>query len=478
MKSIKINIGLCLILAVAGLATTSCSKDFLERRSTTSLSSGNAFDLIEDIEAATTGMYYPYMGDGSYAGLGRNQVVIPELMTDICQGATQLPQFQNFTFSETDADIGGIYARNYDIADRAARVIQGVTIFLEKDDVSADEIRRARRCLAQAYGVKALQHFFLVNWFALPYSAENTSKPGIILIDEKPYLPNDVFKRSTIGETYALIQKDIDSALSVYGTSNLVTETFFYMNKAAVYALKARVNLYMGNWAEADSAAQMALDISGGSIEMDPTAYKNMWAQNTTASREDIFTTQQDKRLGANSLANFWGTYNCVMSDAQLALYESGDMRRSGGLWRTASTGISITKYTGTADGNTRVFSVPEMYLIQAEARAQQNDLANAKVALFNVAKRNANYTAATDIPPTTKDDLLKFISEERRRELVGEGHRLFDARRTGEKISRTATSGRTYTDWDCAKFVFPIPQTQAQVAKIEQNEGWDAMLP
>ncbi len=492
MNTIK-NILVLMLITATGLALTSCSKDFLDRKSTVSLKDTNALNSIEDIKAATIGMYESFT---NLAGAGRNQFAIPELMTDICYiheaGSNNLQSFQDMTFTVSNGDIYGVYDVLYENADRAARVIQGSRNYLQKESLTLSERNDIRRCLAQAYGVKALAHFFLVNWFALPYHEDYVDEPGIILVGDKPYLPTDEFKRSTIGETYKLICNDIDSALAVYDVcGELETNVYFLMNSVAVNALKARVYLYMQEWGKAYTAATYVLTRRPvtGIIDMTRSnTYIRMWTQNETANSEDIFTIGHWARtLAANSLANFWGVYGCVLSSEQLARYSASD-RRLTYLVRNADSDIygkdtnarSITKYTGgiNANGNSRIFSVPEMCLIQAEALAQQDDVSGAKTALIELVKRrNASYSTASQLPGSDKDALLEFIAEERCRELVGEGHRLFDLRRTFKPVSRTAR-GKTYSNWEPFLFRFPIPDTEVRAAKISQNDDWYQKLP
>ena len=71
---------------------------------------------------------------------------------------------------------------------------------------------------------------------------------------------------------------------------------------------------------------------------------------------------------------------------------------------------------------------------------------------------------------------IIPLILKERRLELVQEGHRFFDARRSGEKID---VSNGDYTNFDIAKFVYPIPAKEVNAAAgVTQTPNWDANLP
>jgi hypothetical protein len=69
----------------------------------------------------------------------------------------------------------------------------------------------------------------------------------------------------------------------------------------------------------------------------------------------------------------------------------------------------------------------------------------------------------------------MSFISDERVRELYLEGHRWYDARRQGLKI----TVATTKQNFDVAKFVYPIPAAEINAGYgTEQNTGWADNLP
>lgn len=81
------------------------------------------------------------------------------------------------------------------------------------------------------------------------------------------------------------------------------------------------------------------------------------------------------------------------------------------------------------------------MFLIIAEANLKSTNgtVANAQKALLTVAKRNAAITSVADLP-TTANELMSFIKEERARELFQEGMRLWDLRRWDEKLRSMLT--------------------------------------
>ena len=201
-----------------------------------------------------------------------------------------------------------------------------------------------------------------------------------------------------------------------------------------------------------------------------------MWG-NVAVNDEDLFTIKKsdDDNLSANSLSTAYGSYYCTFQNAALSKLGANDIRRQ--LLRAGDGGgTSSKKYDGqsaAAVSNIPVFRKSEMALIIAECEARNGSIEEAKKYLMFTAKRNKDIESVDNLP-STKDELLQFISDERVREFFGEGHRFFDARRMGEKIS-----GDQFQNWDIKKFVFPIPSAEINTGTgCAQNANWSDALP
>ena len=126
-----------------------------------------------------------------------------------------------------------------------------------------------------------------------------------------------------------------------------------------------------------------------------------------------------------------------------------------------ADNGWSVTKY-GTADENNNnvvVFRLAEMYLIRAEARAQQDNVteSNSAQADINVLRDRAN---AVTLPAVSKSQMLQIIENERRYELAFEGHRWYDLVRTGKASTVMPDFS---SNWESTYELWPIPQREIQ---------------
>lgn len=133
-------------------------------------------------------------------------------------------------------------------------------------------------------------------------------------------------------------------------------------------------------------------------------------------------------------------------------------------------------KVEGTANlGYVPMMRTPELYLIVAECSALKGDNATAKEYL-NKVQTNANAELYAS------GDIMEAIKLERRKELVGEGFRLFDIIRRGEVINRTnywgpKESAKIDPTKENSKVYYPIPQKEIDsnpnISEAEQNAAY-----
>ncbi|WP_435263776.1 RagB/SusD family nutrient uptake outer membrane protein [Tenacibaculum sp. nBUS_03] len=116
-----------------------------------------------------------------------------------------------------------------------------------------------------------------------------------------------------------------------------------------------------------------------------------------------------------------------------------------------------------------------EMYLIEAEAKAEAGDLNGAKQVLLELVK--ARDAVATLSTATTKEALVNEILVERRKELYGElGVSWFDLKRRNKGISRKGGAYRWEVEFPAgnARWTFKIPQDEIdknpKISQADQN--------
>ncbi|WP_286845519.1 MULTISPECIES: RagB/SusD family nutrient uptake outer membrane protein [unclassified Proteiniphilum] len=438
----------------------------------------DAYEGIQDVQNGLNGAYQRF---GYYTFYGRNVPALSDMISDISVASASTGHFvsiNQWSFNEYDSYILDIWSAGYNLIDRCVRGINGGTALIEsaqKHNFSAEEVSDLHGYVAQFYALRAMSNLMLVNIYGLPYQAGTAnSQKGIVLVTTQPIKEFEQVKRATVGETYTQILADIAKAKEhLNQNENKDDLNQYYFNEAAIYALEARSKLYMQDYSGAKASAQEAIDLRDSGDETFES-YVAMW-KSTAITKEDIFTIvkSDNDNLSANALNTLYGSYRASISTFARSKFAANDIRRG------LISGTHPAKFDGTATAqavsNIPVFRKSEMYLIIAEAnlRGATVDIPAAQEALFYSAHRNKDIESINDLP-STKDELIKFISDERIREFFQEGHRYFDLRRTGEKATINGVA-----NYQMSSFVFPIPDEEVQAGfGVEQNTEWYTLVP
>jgi hypothetical protein len=454
---------------LTGLILLSSCESILEVDPTNSVASKDAIKDRNSAIAALRGMYSSLQADGYY---GQYMVVWPDLAADNLEHTGTFSTNNELDANHilaTNATIAGIWGSIYNSISRANYILKYVPPLR---DVSEEEKADMK---GQAYFVRALGYSNLVKMFgAVPVIMEPvTNLTGI----KKP-------SRSPKEEVYALIIKDLDSALAnlplpTTEETNTVPIVSGMAGYYSALALKARVALYMQDYGMAMSCAEgvISSDLYGLA-----GSYPDIFDPGSPYSSESLFEldfTSQD----ANSLAfwffydDFGGRYEYAPTPELIAAYEENgnDDRLWVNTYHYVDTAYGIdlymgTKYVDIATGsdNVIILRLAEMYLIRAEASLHgityADPVDDAAIYDVNSIRNRAGADPYPNDHVVTLDDILK----ERRLEFAFEGHRWFDLVRTG-KVQDFVPSVTSQNQW-----LWPVPQREREVnPNLEQNTGY-----
>lgn len=476
------------------LGLSACGEKFLETDYYAGIDSEGGLSNVDNIAYALNGTYYRlfyYYFAGNYA------INIGDIPTDITYwnaGTSHFNAIYTYTVTDTDSYLESIWNYGYKVTDNATRVINAAQELYES--CSEDEQVELSQYMAEAYGLRAYAELLLVNIYAHQVKVAGTdysSWPGIVVIDEEPVAAYSEVSRSTVGESYVAILSDLENSLACFDAAGGDRGSILYFNRAAVYGLLARTNLYLENWSNARQYAQEALDEKGiTELTYDAAAYASLFSGNESNTESMLsLAITSNYNWSANSCGTLWTTYDYSPSPKLQAMYGENDIRTSIFGWDESST-ESVPEFTGGkysqhSSGNPAyatnyLVNAPEMFLIMAEADAELGNVSSARSSLLTVAKRDADITSVDDLP-STADGLLSFIKDERARELFQEGLRLYDLRRWGDPAEVYAYQAPnisfTYTNYQISDLVYPIPSDEVTAGfGVEQNENWSSTLP
>jgi len=487
----KLNITKNIILLTLSLSLASCSK-MLEVEPRTSLNANEALSTFLGVQSALNGVYGGLRGPigytatpGAAAYYGREMVLNPELLADnvknvnpgtcSCRGATLL-------VNQASAHLN-IWNAAYGVITKANVVLSAVEKLNDGTPAQKASVQ------AQAYFLRALAYFDLVKTYGYnPNFVQGGFNLGVpIVVDAVDDLTKVTYPaRATVNEVYAQIEKDLQNSIAQFGTAANPTGVPYVATAGAAHALLSRLYLYMGGAKNAQvvTEATAALSSGVGTFAATPASYISMWA--AASKSESIFELQfastaelpqnpNDNTIQANYQQVLNGTTrvgfgDIVVANNLLAMYETGDVRRSVMVNYTRSDGeqvIQTNKFAGSKGSfgfdNVPLIRVSEMYLNRAEANARSGNEGLA-IADLNIIRNRAGLVSI--FPAGT--ELIDAILKERRLELAFEGHRFFDLTRLGKNIPKETIAEIPFSDY---RILAPLPLTEIDINKqLQQN--------
>lgn len=454
----KINIKTVLMALVLLVSLGSCSKDFIERTPSDSLTPDVALANENLLKIALNGAYSSLRVVGLY---GRTIPVIGDLHGDNTyvekKNSGRYLLWYNYSVSATDGDASDMWTNAYTGIMRANRVIDA--------DLTGGNVEAIK---AEAMGVRGLLYFKLVNIFAKQFSSDPTSL-GVPLVLH--FVPYDLPARNTVAEVYTQIITDLKAAYAKASPyQNSAT-----LSKYSIGALLAKAYLYSGDYTNALAAAKDVIN-NGGFTLASASGLSAYWhnPSTTTDKVETLFEVDADvlNNNGFDDLSGMYlNGYNDIYASGDLySLYSATDARADlmiEGKTKSGSAAIIVNKYVNAQSNdrdNIKVIRLAEVYLIAAEAAFRTSDEPGA-LGFLNalMAKRDPGFTYAS-----AGDQLLTDIITERRKELAFEGDRLFDLNRLKLPIVHGVNAGAIPVVPDFVTVSYPNDKRIAPIPQVE----------
>ncbi|HVU56854.1 MAG TPA: RagB/SusD family nutrient uptake outer membrane protein [Puia sp.] len=409
------------------------------------------------------------VGDGAitmFTGMSSD-----ELLPFLTSTFDQYIQFQTNTLLPSSSRLYNNYwVPAYSYIYNANAVIEGLTSSTSVHDSVKTEL------IGEAKFIRSFFYFYLTSLFG-----------DIPLATSTNWAKTNLLSRTPSDQVYQFILSDLQDALPLLSAdfSKGGGERIF-PTKWAVYSLLARTSLYMEHWQDAEDYATKVIEneaLFSLPLDLDQVFLMN--------SSEAIWQLKQNNNYypynatleGFNMLPFDASTPPLAYLTPQLlAAFDTVDQRRIKWINSTNYNGVDYYypyKYkvgpslTAAGDPYTEYYMVlrlGELYLIRAEARAQQgNDLQGAAADLNAI--RNRAGLLGTDA--TSKDQLLAAIAHERQIELFAEwGHRWLDLKRTNQASIVLAP---VKPQWNNHALLYPIPIQEIMTdPNLTQNPGYN----
>nr|MBC7613119.1 RagB/SusD family nutrient uptake outer membrane protein [Pseudopedobacter sp.] len=439
---------------------SSCTDSYLDQKPQASLDAKTAYVDAASAKAGLLGIYSGFQS-GDYYGL--RFWALTDMYANTLSHTGTFPSFaqiNNKAILADNTEITNMWNRMYSTVNRANTLLAAIPTItdpaLNKDAYTA-EVKTLR----------AMIYFDLLRLFGGSNSGYNQSSGvGVPIVLTPTLVETDAtpVAKSTEAQVFTQIKKDLDDAIAVTSFSNKILGR---MGKDAAKMLRARVALYTGDYASAESLSTELIS-SGRYTMLSGANYANIWLTQNTS--ESIFELQFDAQ-NSNAIAFFYypttlGGRNEINSSGTLnSAHEVGDVRQEINYTTTSPKKIT-KKYTRVSTGadDVTIMRMSELFLIRAESRAKKStpDIAGA-LADLNVVRSRAGLANFGAILPA---DINTQIVKENRIEFAHEGHIWFDLRRNG-------LAGTIVTE--AYKALWPIPQREVlnSGGVITQNAGY-----
>jgi hypothetical protein len=407
-----------------------------------------------DVANVEIGLY------SAFRGMVYNTIIAGDLTADM--------MLHNGTFSQyREIGIKQITSANASAAELWAGIYYTAYIanfILERlPDLPGVPTAQRQRVLGTAHFLRGYAYFIGTYTFG-----------GIPRVTSTDFETNRNIARSDRQEILNLIVEDYGAAIN---TLPAQAANAGFATTLAVRAALAKLYLYTGNWAQAETFASEV--INSNEFTLEPDFSDVVLTDFTSEAIFEVGYTIADDPGTLNTL--FEGRREIIPSNETiiaLASTESGDRFSSIAFnvlnLKGNDNGWTIRKYGTAVDDNNNIviFRLPEMYLIRAEARAQQGRATGANSARddVNVLRSRAN---APLVGVVSQAQMLTVIENERRMELAFEGHRWYDLVRTNRA---TAVMTAFSPNWKDTYLLWPVPQRELQnnpALANDQNPGY-----
>lgn len=309
------------------------------------------------------------------------------------------------------------------------KIFNANVILSNIDKVSGNEAQK-NKIKADAYFIRAMSNWTLLNYYCLPYTASNFQSPGIPLKTTTIYTEN--LTRATLKQSYDAVLADVEAARSFLVDGDVATNMRWRVSGRAIDAFLSRYYLFTEDYQKAISSANAALtSVNAKLIDFNtitagvPATYANPSITLNYASLNDwgpnlflYWNEQFYTRYTYNLSQNF------IPSPSLLALYENNnDLRYSLFMIPNGGRRFNVIspaqfRYTYFNDGRFLISGpgVAEVLLNKAEALARTGAAGDALTCLNQL--RQKRLKSFTPLQATSNADALVKTLQERRREL------------------------------------------------------------
>lgn len=447
-----------------------------------------------EVQSMINSIYYQLRRN---PGFGRYLSIIPESMSDYCEGRGNYA-----TSFETGLTAGGktMIKDSWAVLYRGIRIANQVLAEMGDADLSNSEYNKLS---AEARFLRAFCYSYLVKyWGAVPFFDETNMDNY-----NKPRTPSeDIWKFIVSEATYA--SENLPESASEAG----------HPTKYTALMLLTEADMYLEQWSDAANAVSQVVESGKFSLVEVASSddFQNLYGASANATTEEIFYFKYNRDDGETFEWMFLSKPNPVFNTGALGIYtdyvnnkfisgwDKNDLRykwdlyiqtKNGTLNALTKTGMICLKYRdyGT-NGSTMandwpIYRYADALLYYAEAICRRDGKPDDEaMEMVNMIHRRAYglspiQPAANDYKLSdysTSEKFIDLVLKERGYETCFEGKRYCDLKRCGKLAEYALAAGRVSSESDVkdAAYWWPIPTDEfnyntALDPTKDQNPGY-----
>lgn len=407
-----------------------------------------------------------------------------DFTTPILNVSVNYNQYVLGEITPDDYNVTNTWTAYFKAINTANNVIDKIPVYGKFSDL------KQKQFIAEAKFIRAYGYLNLLCLFGDGALSGNMAGLGLPLqlTPFEGYNTGEIIPRSTNGEVYAQIIKDLSESipdLPEKHADDLKTRS--RATKGSAYALLARAFLYMDNFAESAVAAKAVLDLEPSVYSLNNNLL-DLFPPNPQGSAknftpEHIFSLPISQMVSSSTSANngiangYYYKRSYWISSDFISRFEPEDLRVDELMWKGDSiynpdrfnekTTFKFNNPNGR--DNVPMIRLAEIVLTRAEALAHTDGINQESIDLLN---RIRNRSLLNAISYETSDfissgDLIQKILLQRKFELAFESLHRYDLIRTGQPLHNP--------DIPDNKKVLPIPQIEIDISHnlIQQNPGY-----
>lgn len=433
------------LVAVLLVACTSCDKLLDVEMPANQITSNQVFETSQTANAALSGLYAslydssPLSGDQTNFLLGIFTDELDYYANSTNNGGTEI--YTN-TVSDYNTTVYTYWSNAYQKIYIANAIIEGVTNSTSLSIVDKNQIR------SEAIIIRSMLFLYLQQLYGDIPMPESTN-----------YSVNQALSKISANLVLDKIKADVTQAIPNIQDQYRNNERIF-INKKVAQLVLAKILLLQQKWNDAEALLKEIKQSSLYVFQTDISKVFNKTSSHILWQLKPKNNNDPTKEIGTWYFINS-APPTVALSANLLNSFSSADLRKTNWIATVSFNGNTYyraNKYKNTTNNTTEysvVFRLEEVYLLLAEALAQQNKISEA-LPFINAVKQRANIPLMIGNP--NQQFFLQELLEENQREFFTEGgHRFFDLKR----CNRLDLLFTTKPSWKSFNRLWPIPQKE-----------------